>query len=49
MRMSKTEGFMRCTGCGIVWKGQWDAEQTVTCPECQSPLEEVQEAELQQQ
>lgn len=46
--MSNSQGFMRCTGCGIVWKGQWEAEEGVHCPECQSPLEEVEEDQLDQ-
>ena len=46
--MSDTEGFMKCTGCGMVWKGRWDADQEVACPECQSPLEEISEDELEE-
>lgn len=45
--MDKEEGFMKCSGCGMVWKGVWEAGQDVRCPECQSPLEEVEQDELQ--
>lgn len=47
--MSETEGFMRCIGCGMIWKGRWETDQEVVCPECQSPLEEVDEEDLEEQ
>lgn len=46
--MTKEEGFMKCTGCGMVWKGTWDVDQEVTCPECGSPLEAVEGEDLRE-
>lgn len=42
------EGFMRCVDCGMLWKGMWNNDGDVTCPECQSPLEKVEKDELRE-
>lgn len=41
--MGKEEGVMKCSDCGAVWRGSWSTDHEMTCPECQAPLEEVEE------
>lgn len=44
--MSSGEGYMGCPGCGAVWHGTWENPDDVTCPECGTPLEPVDESDL---
>lgn len=43
--MPDEEGLAGCPGCGAVWKGAWDPDYEVECPECGTVLEPVDDVD----